>query len=40
MIRTLMIISFLTASALFFSQTQIKVLDEETQKPVPYAKLI
>lgn len=40
MIRTLMIISFLTVSALFFSQAQIKVLDEETQKPVPYAKLI
>lgn len=40
MIRKLIIISFLTASALFLSQTQIKVVDEETQEPVPYAKLI
>ncbi len=35
-----MIISFLTASALFLSQIQIKVLDAENQRPVPYAKLI
>ncbi len=40
MIRKPIIISFLTASALFLSQTQIKVVDEETQEPVPYAKLI
>ncbi|WP_294303321.1 hypothetical protein [uncultured Chryseobacterium sp.] len=40
MIRKPIIISLLTASVLSFSQTQIKVLDEETQKPVPYAKLI
>lgn len=38
--RKLIIMSLLTAFALLFSQTQIKVLDAENQKPVPYAKLI
>ncbi|WP_294285772.1 hypothetical protein [uncultured Chryseobacterium sp.] len=40
MIRKPIIISFLTASVVYFSQIQIKVLDAENQKPIPYAKLI
>jgi hypothetical protein len=40
MIREICISSFVLSSALFFSQIQVKILDAENQKPVPYAKLI
>lgn len=40
MIKKISISTFLLYSTLFFSQTQIKVLDLENKKPIPYAKLI
>jgi hypothetical protein len=40
MIKKISISTFSLFSILSFSQTQIKVLDSENQKPIPYAKII